>query len=180
MKTLLIIPLMVAGIEVARPPVFDGLYSYEKVLIVCGVVLFVVLVGLLIFLVIKKREYKWLLPALVFPIVMIGFPAIQKFQFDAEAASLETKESAVREKPNDVQARAALETTAANVAKRSSEDPQIQIRLARAFDALDKPEQAMTHVNQALRIQPNRPEAVMLRAQLQNLVRRVPPPPPRP
>ena len=60
----------------------EGLHDYDLILLALGVTLFVVLLFLLIFSVVKKRQLKGLFLFFVLPIVMIGFPAFQKISFE--------------------------------------------------------------------------------------------------
>jgi hypothetical protein len=59
----------------------EGIYDYQLILLALGVLLFVVLLFLLIFSVVKKRPLKGLFLFFILPIIMIGFPAIQKISF---------------------------------------------------------------------------------------------------
>lgn len=160
-------PLLAGGATVVRPPVFDGLYSYEKVMLMCGVILFLILAfGLVVFL-IKGKSTAPLLPFLLVSVVMIGFPAVQKINFDKASAELERQQLAVEQRPNDAMAREALAKTVEKVAIRPSEDPRVLLRLATANEALGRREQAAVQLDRALQIRPDLPEAVEMRARLQ-------------
>ena len=61
---------------------FHGLYNYEIVLMVAGILFFIFLVLLLAYLVVKGKEYKQMLAFFVFPVIMIGFPGVKKISYD--------------------------------------------------------------------------------------------------
>ena len=68
---------------------FAGLYPYEIVLMVMGIVLFAVLTGTLVLFVVRKRQFGKLFNFFLLPIAMIGFPGIQKIQFEKDKVSIE-------------------------------------------------------------------------------------------
>jgi hypothetical protein len=77
----------------------EGLHNYEIVLLGLGVFLFVVLVFLLIYCVVKNRPLKQLLLFFFISIVMIGFSAIQKIRFENGAIELEKTAEELRNNP---------------------------------------------------------------------------------
>ena len=57
---------------------FDGLHSYEVVLMVLGIVMFVMLAAVMFLYVYRERKLTALLPFFMLPVVMIGFPASKR------------------------------------------------------------------------------------------------------
>jgi len=110
MKTVqcLMFPLLAVGADIRRPSVFDGLYSYEKVMLVCGVVLFAILVVLLVIFAVQKRKLTQLMAFFLLPIIMIGFPAVQKIAFDKESVKLDPQADNLRQNPSNPMAQKAL------------------------------------------------------------------------
>lgn len=77
----------------------EGLHNYEIVLLTLGVALFVVLLFLLIYCVIKKRPLKGLFLFFILPILMIGFPGIQKIKFESNGAELDKIATETKKNP---------------------------------------------------------------------------------
>lgn len=105
---------------------FEGLKGYELVLGTLGVVLFFVLVGVLIFLVATGKPIKPLLVAFLLPIVMIGFPGIQKIIYENGKLEIIRQTAAVEEKPESVDAKNELRKALEAVEERaglSTQDP---------------------------------------------------------
>ncbi len=75
------------------------IHNYEIILLGLGVALFVVLLFLLIFSVVKKRPLKGLFVFFILPIVMIGFPGIQKIKFESNGAELDKTAAETRRNP---------------------------------------------------------------------------------
>jgi tetratricopeptide (TPR) repeat protein len=163
----LMLPLLAGGAEIKRPPVFDGLYSYEKVMLVCGVILFLLLAAAFVYFIVQKRNPASLSLFFIFPIVMIGFPAVQKVSFDKESDKLNQQARYVKENPGDSTARKALTQTVEKMASRPSGNPEVWLRLATANEALGRQKQAEAQLDKALRIQPNLPAAIQMRSRLQ-------------
>ncbi len=89
---------------------FEGLLGYEALLMALGALLFIVLVGIMLFYVVKERPIKPLLAFFALPVLMIGFPGIEKVKF-GDSVELVTKSLEVLEaNPDDTEARAALQS----------------------------------------------------------------------
>ena len=56
---------------------FNGLYSYEAVMLVMGGAYFVVLATLLVFQIVRGRAYRGLLVFFLIPIAMMGYPGVK-------------------------------------------------------------------------------------------------------
>jgi hypothetical protein len=67
----------------------EGLHDYQLILIILGVILFMVLIFLLIYNTLKKRPLKSLFLFFILPILMIGYPAIQKIRFENGVVEVE-------------------------------------------------------------------------------------------
>jgi hypothetical protein len=81
--------------------IFEGLFPFEIVLLVLGVVLFLVLLALLVFSVISKQNIKVYALLLPIPIVMIGWPGIQKIKIDRDGIEIDRLVSELRNEPNN-------------------------------------------------------------------------------
>jgi hypothetical protein len=145
---------------------FDGLHSYEIVLMVLGIVMFVLLAAVLVLYVCQRRKPTTLLPFFMLPVVMIGFPAFQKISFANDVVSVEKAAEKLAENPADAKARTQLVETVKQVEQRPTSDPRVNLTLARAYKSLGQRDRALDRVNSALRANPHLPEATRLREEL--------------
>jgi hypothetical protein len=60
---------------------FDGFLLYELILLILGIVFFLVLLFIAVYLLLKGQPVKNILKLFVIPIIMIGWPGIQKVKF---------------------------------------------------------------------------------------------------
>ncbi len=130
----------------------DGVKSYEIALLVMGVVLFAVLLGILVYMVVKNRDIKQILLFFLFPVVMIGFPAIQKISYDNLIIEVQRNTNAVRNDPQNTAAREDLSRQADKLEKRASGDPALLHKIAEANMVLGNTVKARQLNEQADRI----------------------------
>src|SRR4030095_4890257 len=145
---------------------FDGLHSYEILLMVLGIVMFVMLAVVMFLYVSRDRKLTTLFPLFLLPLVMIGFPAIQKISFGNSVLSLEKAVETLDRNPSDPRARAELAERGRLVAQRPTPDPKVNLTLARAYKALGQRDQAVERVQSALKVNPHLSEAIRLDEEL--------------
>jgi hypothetical protein len=145
---------------------FDGLYLYEIVLLVCGVVLFLGLLVALLRKVFLNQDYKNLLFFFVLPIAMIGFPSITSIQVKDGVVEIDKTTHDLQSKPQDQQTRAALESQVLKIETRPFKDPTVLATLARAQFALGDESKAESNLNTALAAAPNLAPAVELKSKI--------------
>jgi hypothetical protein len=147
-------------------PLFDGLYFYEIVLLVCGVVFFIALLVALLWMVFSNKNYKGLLPFFVLPIAMIGYTSIQSIQIQKGVVSLNLDTKSLLSNPGNPSARAALQTEVSGIQSRPIGDPTALATLAKAQYALGDDNQAESNVAAALKSAPTLPAAVDLKTKI--------------
>jgi len=103
----------------------DGLYAYEVVLLVLGVLFFLLLVVLMVMLVKGGKGYAAMLPFFAIPITMIGYPGIKEIQFDNGVVSIENATQAVQANPSDPALLSDLRTKVASLGNRGAENPSV-------------------------------------------------------
>ena len=145
---------------------FEGLHSYEVVLMVMGIVMFVMLAALMFLYVYRERKPTTLLPFFMLPVVMIGFPAFQKISFANDVVTIEKNVEKLAENPGDANARRQLAETVKQVEQRPIKDPNTNLTLARAHKALGQVDRAAERVDSALKGNPHLSEAIRLRNEL--------------
>ena len=148
---------------------FEGLYLYEIVLLFLGVILFLVLVFILVYYVLKRRAIKGLLLFFPIPIVMIGFPGIEKIRFDNGIIEIEKSAERLEQNPADTTARSALRAHVAELEQRPVTDPSTLVSVARAHAATGDTLKAMAYVDSALKANPNFQEALTLKKHYRSL-----------
>jgi hypothetical protein len=147
--------------------IFDGLYLYEVVLLVCGVLMFFALLAGLLWMIFSNRNYKGLLIFFVLPIAMIGFPSITSIQLKDGAIEIEKQTTALQGNPQNTQARATLQAQVAKIEARPFKDPAIMSTLARAQFALGDENKAESNLNTALAASPNAAGAAELKNKIE-------------
>jgi tetratricopeptide (TPR) repeat protein len=148
---------------------FDGLYLYEVVLMVLGVVLFLVLVIGFFYQLTHKRGIAPLLAFFTMPVLMIAYPSVKSFQVSGSAVTVETKEQALQANPTDQNARKALQDQVATLSDRPIKDPATLTSLAKAQFSLGDEPQASENLKKALAINPGLPAAQQLQAKITTL-----------
>ncbi len=146
---------------------FDGLYGFEIALLIGGAILFVVLIVAFLRQIFTNRPFTGLLLFFVLPIGMMGFPAITSIKIKDGTVEIEKQTHALQSKPQDQQARAALEIAVSKVADRPIHDPNTLTTVAQAQFALGHDAQAESNLNQVLAANPNLPAADALKTKME-------------
>ena len=118
----------------------DGLLIYEYVLLLLGVVLFFTLLIILIIYVARKEAIKGLLIFFALPVLMIGYPSIQKISFNQDGLELEKLMANVESNPGSESARAELAEGLENVDVRRVNTNESKLEMARGNALLDNSE----------------------------------------
>ncbi|HEY2168388.1 MAG TPA: hypothetical protein VGJ30_02090 [Candidatus Angelobacter sp.] len=150
---------------------FDGLYLFEWVLLVLGVILFVVLVVAFFYQLVHKRSIGVLLGFFMVPIAMIGYPSLQSIQISDGKVSLEKQADAVLSNPADPTARKGLEQQVEKLRSRQFSDPATLTVLSKAEFALGNDQVAKNNLEKALQKDPQLPAAKQLQVKIDNLAR---------
>lgn len=120
--------------------IFDGLHGYESVLLVCGFVLFVFALAMIAAMLMQRRGIKMLVALLPVSIAMMGFPGIQSIKFGNDLVEIDR----ARAQPDATMTatqKQQLTNALTNVQQRSSDNPQLQAKVAdgyRVIGELDK------------------------------------------
>jgi cytochrome c-type biogenesis protein CcmH/NrfG len=134
---------------------FKGLYSYEVVLLILGIVFFVLLAVLLTIQILKEKDYKSMMLGFIFPVIMIGFPGIQKITYENGKVELDKVTRAVIENPQNEEAKEELAEQVQIMESRATRDPQALVTLAKANLALGDTAKARESVNRAIDLKPD-------------------------
>jgi tetratricopeptide (TPR) repeat protein len=148
------------------PAVFEGLYLYEIVMLVLGILLFVMLGIGFFYQLLQKRTIVPLLGFFTFPIAMIGYPSIKDIQFKDGLVSIEKTTQQLAENPTDAHLRGTLRQEVANVSARPISSPQNTSVVAQAQYALGNEEAAKSNLQKALEANPRAPAALDLQKRI--------------
>jgi hypothetical protein len=128
-----------------------------------------VLVFVLVYFVLKKRAIKGLLFFFSIPIIMIGFPGIQKVKFDNGVVEIEKGTEKLEGNPLDTTGRSALLTSIAELETRPVSSPITLVHVARAHAVAGDTLKALTYVDSALKAKPGFQEALSLQKRYKRL-----------
>lgn len=112
--------------------IFTGLYGYECVMLVCGFVLFVFALAAITLMIVQRRSFKALIVLFLIAIVLMGFPGIAAVKFNNGVLEINT----LRAQPPGSIPPAQQEQyakTLASVARRSTDQPQLQAKIADGY-----------------------------------------------
>jgi len=146
---------------------FDGLYLYEIVLLVLGVLLFLALLIAFLVFVFRGRPYRGLLVFFAIPIVMIGYPSIKSIEFDKDVVKIEKFTRELKDNPTDPAVRNELGRAVNDVAGRPSSRPAKLAVLGSAQFALGNESAAAETLQKAIQADPKAPEVLALQHRIE-------------
>lgn len=144
----------------------NGLYLYEVVLLVLGVMLFLVLLFAFSVLVIRGRPFGKLLSFFMLPIVMVGYPSIESIEFGDNMLRLTMQMHELEKDPTNSNIRKSVESQLDEVSGRVVVKAETNIELARAELALGKEAVAKEKIDKVLRSSPQQLAAIELKKQI--------------
>ncbi len=147
---------------------FDGLFTYEIILLVLGVVLFCVLLVVLIYQVKNSKRLGGLVPLFLVVVVMIAYPSIQKIKVGSDTIEVEklTKDLKAAQGAQTESVSMTLRSRLAEIEQRPIRDADTQLAIARAQAAIGERNKALTSITKVLRVKPGSAEAHTLQKEL--------------
>jgi hypothetical protein len=155
--------------------IFNGLTGGEIILLVLGIILFLALLFILIYMVLNKRNFKYLIGFFLVPVLMIGFSSIKKISYDNGVIDIEKETKQVNNNPNDKVARKILFENIENMESRASSDPSALVTISKARLSLGDTVKAHQSVNKAFKLKPDLVPARNLKISLDKRIKRIPP-----
>jgi len=134
--------------------IFNGLYGYEAIMMVLGILLFVVLLFALLRNVVKDKPIGPLSFFFVLPILMIGFPSFQKISYDDGKLELDKAAHSLSADPTDSASRQQVELEVQKLQGRAEGDPKGLVALANAHWALGNYDSSQLLTAKALQMAP--------------------------
>lgn len=135
---------------------FSGMLPFEVILAFMGIIIFLALVFLLVWNVMKQRAFISLLPFFLVPVFLVGYPSVQSIQFMDDGLSIQKYTNDVNSNPSDTSARRQLTTAlhAFNLNPRSQKNAGALTTIADAQLALGNPDSAAIAIKKAIRLEP--------------------------
>jgi hypothetical protein len=133
----------------------EGLYVYEVVLLVLGVLLFVAMLLRVVFKTPEKSQWKWIAVLFLFSVVMIGFPGIQEVTFDKGMIEIETWSRILDQNPADSTTRRQLTQAVKDIENRPIASADNLTKVAVANAVIGDTLKALSYVDEAIKAQPN-------------------------
>lgn len=120
--------------------IFDGLLGYEKLMLLCGLVLFVFALAAIAVLIAKGRDFKAATLLFAPAIVLMGYPGIQSVKFSQDTVELD-RIRAQPQAPTDPAQKQQAQQVLANLEQRAAGNVRLQAQVSdgyRAIGELDK------------------------------------------
>lgn len=150
---------------------FYGLYLYEVVLLVLGIVFFVVLLFCLRYYMKHKEGITPLLAFFVLSVAMIGYPSIKSIQIKDDMLTIEKETQRLEANPTDASARTTLQETVAKLEQRPISGASELTTIAKAQFALGNDAQAASTADKALQSDPQATDAKNLKLKIAEINR---------
>ena len=134
--------------------IFNGLYGYEVIMMVLGILLFGVLLFALLRNLVKDKPIGPLSFFFVLPILMIGFPSFQKISYDDGKLELDKAAHSLSANPGDSTSRQQVESAVQKLQGRAEGDPKGLVSLANAHWALGNYDSCQQLTQKAIQLAP--------------------------
>lgn len=121
--------------------IFDGLYGYEKLMLVCGLILFVFALAAITVMIVQRRDFKMAMGLIVFAIVLMGFPGIQAVKFSQDTVELDRIRTQPQAPTDPVQKQQAQQALS-NLEQRAAGNPQLQAQVSDGYRAIGEVDKA--------------------------------------
>lgn len=141
---------------------FEGLYSYEIILLCLGVLLFIVVLAMMIIYTIQKRSVNELISYFIVTIIMIAYPSVKKFSFDKWSLELDRNVKEVEKDPSSSVKRSQMENALTKIENRPTHNSQRLLDYAKAQAILGDTVKAISFVDKALALSPGNKNAEIL------------------
>jgi hypothetical protein len=140
---------------------FDGLYGYEKLMLVCGFVLFVFALAAITVLIVKNRDFKAAMGLFVFAILLMGFPGIQAVKFKDGLVELDN----LRQQPPgsvDPQQQQQAQALLRDLEQRAADKPLLQAKVSDGYRVIGNVDKAYQLAKPLLRDQSAQVQATLV------------------
>ena len=134
--------------------IFDGLLGYEKMMLICGFVLFVFALLAITVMIVQRRDFKMAMALIILAIVLMGFPGIQAVKFSQDTVELD-RIRAQPTAPTDPAQQQQSAKTLNSIEERAADNPQLQAKVADAYRAIGEVDKGYQLAQSVLQQQPS-------------------------
>ena len=134
--------------------VFDGLLGYEKLMLVCGFILFVFALAAITVMIVQRRDFKMAMALIVLAIVLMGFPGIQAVKFSQDTVELDRIRMQPQAPTDPVQKQQAQQALS-NLEQRAAGNPQLQAQVSDGYRAIGEVDKAYRLAQSVLHEKPS-------------------------
>ena len=134
--------------------IFDGLLGYEKLMLLCGFILFVFALVAITVMIVQRRDFKMAMVLIIFAIVLMGFPGVQAIRFSqgmVELDRIRTQPQAPADPAQKAQDQALLR----DLQQRAAGNPQLQAQVSDGYRAIGDVNRAYQLAQSVLREKPS-------------------------
>ena len=134
--------------------IFDGLLGYEKLMLLCGFVLFVFALLAITVMIVQRRDFKAAVLLIVMAIMLMGFPGIQAIKFGKDMVELDR----IRAQPagtTDPAQKQQDQQTLSDLQQRAAGNPQLQAQVSDGYRAIGDVNRAYQLAQSVLRDRPS-------------------------
>lgn len=141
--------------------IFDGLYGYEKLMLVCGFVLFVFALAAIMVMIVQRRDFKAAMGLIVFAIVLMGFPGIQAVKFSNDMVELDRIRAQPQAPASPAQQQQAQQVLS-GLEQRAADNPLLQAKVSDGYRAIGNVDKAYQLAQPLLRDQSAQVQATLV------------------
>lgn len=134
--------------------IFDGLLGYEKLMLICGFILFLFALAAITVMIVQRRDFKMAMGLIVFAIVLMGFPGIQAIKVSQDTVEID-KLRAQPSPPTDPAQKEEAQQALSNLAQRADGNPQLQAKISDGYRAIGEVDKAYQLAQSLLRQKPS-------------------------
>lgn len=134
--------------------IFDGLLGYERLMLICGFVLFVFALMAITVMIVQRRDFKMAMVLIVLAIVLMGFPGIQAIKFSKDMVELDRIRSQPSAPSSPEQQQQARQTLS-SLQRRAEGDPKLLAQVSDGYRAIGEVDKAYQLAQQVLQQKPS-------------------------
>ena len=121
--------------------IFDGLLGYEKLMLICGFILFLFALAAITVMIVQRRDFKMAMVLIIFAMLLMGFPGIQAIKFTQDTVEID-KIRAQPGAPTDPVKKEEAQQALSNLEQRAEGNPQLQAKISDGYRAIGEVDKA--------------------------------------
>lgn len=134
--------------------IFDGLLGYEKLMLLCGFILFVFALLAITLMIVQRRDFKAAVLLIVVAVMLMGFPGIQAIKFSKDMVELD-RIRAQPSAPTDPQQQQQDQQALSDLQQRAGDNPQLLAQVSDGYRAIGEVNKAYDLASSVLQAKPS-------------------------